>query len=89
MRCRNLLQWLIYSAGILASAAMPMGISRAMTPSAEADRRKHPRPPGALRDDSALSHHVSVAVFALKPVHTLVYQSGSSNDPRVHMFNIM
>ncbi len=53
MRRRSLLQWLVYSAGILASAAMPMVISRAMTPSVEVDRRKHLRPPGALRDDSA------------------------------------
>ncbi len=53
MRRRSVLQWLLYSIGMLASATMPMVISRAMTPAVKLDRRKHLRPPGALKDDRA------------------------------------
>ncbi len=53
MRRRSVSQWLVYSFGLLASVSMPMVISRVMTPSVKADNRKHLRPPGALKNDSA------------------------------------
>ena len=53
MRRRSLLSWIIYSAGMLASAAMPVALSRIMAPGVNVDASKHLRPPGALKDDNA------------------------------------
>ncbi len=53
MRRRSVSQWLIYTCGLVASASMPMVISRLMTPTVKANSRKHLRPPGALKDDRA------------------------------------
>ncbi len=53
MRRRSTLKWLIYGAGMLASATMPVVISRSMTRPVDFDPKKHLRPPGALKDDQA------------------------------------
>ena len=53
MQRRSLLQSLVYSAGILASAGAPWFLTRLMMPAAQADARRHLRPPGALEDDAA------------------------------------
>jgi len=48
MRRRSLLSWMVYAVGMLASAAMPVALSRMMAPGADVDASKHLRPPGAL-----------------------------------------
>ena len=53
MRRRSLLSWIIYSAGMLASAALPVAISRVLAPGVDVNTSKHLRPPGALKDDNA------------------------------------
>ncbi len=51
MRRRSLLSWIVYSAGMFASAAMPVALSRILAPEIDVDASKHLRPPGALADD--------------------------------------
>jgi len=53
MRRRSFLSWLVYAAGMLASAAMPVVMSRALAPAVDTNRKTHLRPPGALTDDNA------------------------------------
>ena len=53
MKRRRLLQSLIYSAGMLASAGAPWFLTRIMMPEAQADTSRHLRPPGALDNDAA------------------------------------
>ncbi len=53
MRRRSLLQWLVYTTGMLAAAAMPAVMSRMLAPGVDTDRKTHLRPPGALTDDNA------------------------------------
>jgi len=53
MHKRSTLKWLIYSSAMLASAGMPMILSRIANPAVSIDRRKHLRPPGALKNDNA------------------------------------
>ena len=53
MRRRSAIKWLIYSAGIVTSALMPMAISRLLAPAEKIVTKRHLRPPGALADDAA------------------------------------
>lgn len=53
MSKRTTLKWLIYSAGMLASATMPIVLSRMLTPELKVKSSQHRRPPGALKDDDA------------------------------------
>ncbi len=52
MRRRSLLSWLIYGAGMLAAATMPVALSRALAPVGRVNPKSHLRPPGALSDDN-------------------------------------
>lgn len=53
MRRRSTLKWLVYSAGMLASASIPALLTRSLSPDIATDGKKHLRPPGALKDDEA------------------------------------
>ncbi|MCP4300500.1 MAG: 4Fe-4S dicluster domain-containing protein [Gammaproteobacteria bacterium] len=53
MRRRSFLEWLVYTMGMLASAAMPVALSRMLAPADEIKPTSHLRPPGALTDDNA------------------------------------
>ncbi len=52
MRRRTALQRLVYSAGLLASAGMPVWLSQSMSPAIAYDSKHHLRPPGAIKDDA-------------------------------------
>lgn len=52
MSKRDTLKRLIYTAGMLAAASMPMAMSRLLTPESKTEGFKHLRPPGALKDDA-------------------------------------
>jgi len=52
MRRRSALKWLVYSTGVLASAAIPFAISHLLAPAERIIRKRHLRPPGALKDDA-------------------------------------
>ena len=53
MHRRSLLSWMVYGAGMLASAVLPVAMSRVLAPGVAVDASKHLRPPGALKDDNA------------------------------------
>ena len=53
MRRRDTLSWLVYTTGMLGSAAMPVALSRALAPAGVVERSRHLRPPGAILDDDA------------------------------------
>ena len=55
MKRRNFLQSLIYAGGVMASAALPYGLSHFLAPAANAAPRSHIRLPGALKDDEAFT----------------------------------
>ncbi len=52
MRRRSVLQWLVYSTGVVAAGAIPYALSRLLAPAESLLARRHLRPPGALKDDA-------------------------------------
>ena len=55
MKRRSTLKLLVYSASLLASGVIPIGISRLMTPETPINPKRHLRPPGALNDEQAFN----------------------------------